>query len=368
MKGGGRVYLAGALLVVAAMAGVGFLAASRRAQARSEAETRTAAVEAGPHVFVVTVNPSDGGRSVLVQGEARPYASVTLYAKVSGYLREIQVDRGDRVSANQVLAVIESPELDRQYDGAIADARNKRAIAKRSQTLAEQGVISAQDADTDVAAADVADATVASLASQKEYEVIRAPFAGTVTARYVDRGALVQNAASAQTSALPVVTVSQTDRLRVTGYLDQADAPFVKVGDAAEIKVPGQAGLLLQGTVSRVSRELDARTRKMLAEVDLENRDGRVVTGSFLEVSLKIRGARYLKVPVEALVFRGTTPFVAIISKDDRVTYRSVKVGDDDGRTAVVLDGLAEGERIAVNLGDTVTDGSRVQPAEGARH
>jgi len=364
MSGGRGVHVFGLLAIVAVAGGVGLLAVSRRAKAQGEERARTSAVEAGPHVSVIDVAAAAPERNLLVQAEARPYASVTLYAKVSGYLREVKVDKGDRVAAGQVLAVIESPELDRQYEGAVADARNKRANAKRAEKLVEQGILSAQDADTIRTDAEVADASVASLASQKAYEVLRAPFEGTITARFADPGALVQNAASAQTSALPVVTISEADQLRVTAYVDQTDAPYVRVGDAAAIDVPGRPEKL-HGTVSRMSRELDSRTRMMLAEVDLDNRGGQVVPGSFVQVSFKLRAPAGLQIPDQALVLRGTKPFVALVDAENRVSYRPVKIGEDDGQNVVILDGLAPGDRVALNLGDSVSEGSRVQPIAG---
>jgi membrane fusion protein, multidrug efflux system len=360
---GFRIYVLGITSLAVVSAGVLFLAVSRRANALSEAESRTQALAQGPLVSVVTVGQGGAARSVDVQGEARPYASVTLYAKVSGYLREIRVDKGDRVTAGQVLAVIESPELDRQYDGAVADAANKRANAKRAETLVEQSILSAQDADLARTAAEVADAAVASLASQKAYETLRAPFDGTVTARFADPGALVQNAASSQTSALPVVTVARTNRLRVAAYLNQADAPYVGPGDLAVVTVPGQTGLALHGTVSRVSHELDPRTRTMLAEVDIDNEKGRVVPGSFVGVSLKIASPKGVSIPVQALVLRGRQPFVAVVSDDDHVVYRSVEIADDDGLNAQIVRGISGGERVALNLGDTLADGAKVQVA-----
>jgi RND family efflux transporter MFP subunit len=314
-------------------------------------------------VVVVPATRAPAERRIELQGEARPFASVTLYAKLSGYLKEIRVDKGDRVRQNQVLAVIESPELDRQYDAAVADASYKRADAKRAAALAGPGVVSARESELSTSQAEVADATVAALAMQKSYESLRAPFDGVVTARFADRGALVQNAANAQTSALPLVTVAQPERLRVYVYVDQRDAALVRVGDTAEVSVPERPLAPLKGKVTRSSNELDPKTRMMLVEVDLDNRAGQIVPGSLVTVGLVVRTTPRVEVPVEALVVRAKQPHVAVV-KDGRVRYRPITLAGDDGARLQILGGLDEGELVALNLGNNAADGARVQPLD----
>jgi RND family efflux transporter MFP subunit len=356
------VYVIGAGAVVAAVAAAALLQHSRVTSASAEAAERERVVAAGPRVLVTRATRSPAQRRLELQGEARPYASVTLYAKVSGYLKEIRVDKGDRVQKDQTLAVIESPELDRQYDAALADAAYKRVNAKRAAALATPGVVSAREAELDQSQAQVAEAQVAALGTQKSYEVLRAPFAGMVTARFADPGALVQNATAGQSGALPVVTVSQAERLRVYIYVDQRDAGSVRLGDAAEVAVTDSLdGVKVTGKVSRVSGELDVRTRTMLVEVDLDNRAHTIVPGSFVTVGLTVKSAPYVEVPAEALVVRGGKTFVACIV-DGRVSYRPVAVAAYDGARARLQGGLDEGAEIALNLGNSVSDGARVQP------
>jgi RND family efflux transporter MFP subunit len=361
-------YLTGTVGVLAVVGGVIAVALIRRAAAEHEGEQRAAQVARGPLVRVRNVELSPPVRKIELQGEARPYLSVTLYAKVSGYLREIRVDKGDAVKPNQVVAVIESPELDRQYDAAVADAAYKKANATRAATLARPGVVSAAEAEVQVGQAKVAEAQVAQLAQQKSYEVLRAPFAGRVTARFADPGALVQAAVGAQTGALPLVTISTPERLRVFVYADQRDAPFIHVGDAAEITLPDRGEVRIHAKVARLAQELDARTRMMLTEVDVDNSDGRVLPGSFVNVTLSYARPQEVQVPVEALVMRDRRAFVPVI-EGDIVHYRAVEVADDDGATARLRRGLRVGEVVALNLGDQVAEGARVQPvaADAAR-
>jgi RND family efflux transporter MFP subunit len=358
------LYAVGVLSVLAVGLGVLALSVVRSRRVAAETEARTAAVQAGPTIQTVAVERSGGEREIVLQGEARPYLSVTLYAKVSGYLRDIKVDKGSEVQKDQVLAVIESVELDREYEAQLADARYKRDNAKRMEALAATGVASASDAELARSAAEVSEANVQTLLTQKSYEVIKAPFPGTVTARYADPGALVQQATTGQTSALPVVTVGELGRLRVDVYVDQRDAPFVKEKDPVVVTLPERAEVSLPGQVARMSHELDPRTRMMLAEIDLENRTGTVVPGSFVSVKLKVKSPGYLSVPAEALVLRGKAPFVAVVSKDSKVTYRPVRVLDNDGQRAYLGEGVSEGEQVALNLGDTLNEGDRVRRAE----
>lgn len=355
-------HVAGVAAAVAAIGIVVAMAITSSSRAREERESRTAASKLGPRVRVVPVVQSRGTRELALQAEAQAYASVTLYAKISGYLRSIKVDKGDRVRKDQVIAVLESPELDQQVVAAQADARNKEIMAKRAQALVGSGVVSKQDYDSAIAGSQIADATVRSLTQLQGYEVLRAPFDGTVTARFADDGALLQSATNAQTSALPVVTVAQVDRLRVYAYVNQSDASFIHDGDAAQVTIPERPGLRLEAKVARRSQALDPRTRTMLVEIDLDNRESVIVPGSFVQVILRIPGPMLVEVPAEALVLRGNRTFVAVVTGEDRVRFQPVKLFDHDGTRARVLEGLTGSERVALNLGEDVEDGGRVQP------
>lgn len=363
---GWPLYLVGLLVLAGAALLLNKLVKGQKARVLAEVKVRTEAVKAGPRVRAYTVGSAPPERRIILLGEAHPYQTVTLYAKVSGYLRDIRVDKGDKVEADQVVAVIESPETDQQYQAGVADAKNKRLNAERAKTLVKQDMIAQQDADQAEADAEVAEANVKALATIKSYEILRAPFAGTVTSRFADPGALLQNAANAQTSALPLVTVSETDRLRVYVYPDQHDATFVRVGDAAEIALRERPGVTLAATVTRLSGELDPKTRTLLTEIDADNHRGLIVPGSFVDVTLRIRTPSYLEVPSDALVMRGDKPFVAVITAENAVTFRAVTPSGDDGQHVRILSGLTKGERVALNLGESVAEGERVQAVDVA--
>jgi RND family efflux transporter MFP subunit len=191
--------------------------------------------------------------------------------------------------------------------------------------------------------------------------VLRAPFAGVVTARFADPGALIQSATGAQSGALPVVSVASPERLRIYVYLDQSAAAYVHVGDSAEVKAPERPGFARKATVTRASGQLDVKTRTMLTEVDVDNKDGAILPGSFVTVALEYKVPALVQMPVEALVVRGDKTLAAVVDDAGKVHYRPIAVADDDGTTVRLLSGLKVGERVALNLGNGVDDGAPVQ-------
>ena len=355
------MYVAGVVALGATLLGVWGLGARRTSRAADEARGRTEEQARGPRVRVAPVMQSPPERELMLQGEARPFLSVTLYAKVSGYLTNMRVDKGDRVKARQVIANIASPELDQQYAAAQADARNKRINSDRVTALGPSGVVSKQETDLARANADVAEATQASISAQRDYRTIRAPFDGTVTARFADPGALIQAATNAQTGAIPIVTVSKTDRLRIYVYLDQGSAALVRVGDPALLRVPERPGFVRKAAIARVTGELAPRTRTMLTEIDVDNADGAILPGSFVRVSIRVKTPPLPEIPVEALVTRQDKAFVPVIDGGGHLRYRPVNVADDDGKSVRLLDGVTVGERVALNVGNEVEDGAQVQ-------
>jgi membrane fusion protein (multidrug efflux system) len=358
------VYLAGAGALAATALGVIGLRAHRKSQAREEGESRQTELRRGPRVRVASVKRAPGVRHLVLQGEARPFFEVTLYAKVAGFLRDLKVDKGDRVRKNQLIATVTAPELDQQYNAALADARNKRINAKRLTALAPSGVVSAQELELGQASADVADANQGALETQRGYRVIRAPFDGVVTARFADPGTLIQSAANGQSGAVPIVAISKGDQLRVYVYVDQASAPFVRDGDVVVVRVPERPGWSRTAKVTRTSGELSPKTRTMQTEVDIDNADGAILPGSYVEVTLSVTVPPLLEMPAEALVMRGEKTQAALVDGDQHVRFKPVVVANDDGQVVHLVSGLQDGDRVALNLGDDVEDGSPLQIVE----
>ena len=359
----GSVRILGGALVVLAIGTAALLAVRRSRVAAAEAARREIDAAAGPVVRVVDVVASASTHHLVLLGEARPYASVTLYAKVSGYLKWIGVDKGDRVKADQVVAIVESPETDASWSAAKADHEQKALTASRVRQLLDKKFVSPQEADQAVADEAIARERLESLAQQRAFEQLKAPFDGTVTSRFADPGALVQNAASNQTSALPVVTVEQTDRLRVYAYCDQTDAASVRLGLPAVLTMDERTSLRMPVTVTRTSGELDPRTRKLLVEFDVENLKGTIVPGSFVHLEFDVPAPSLPEIPSEALIVRGDQTLVPVLAADSTIHFLAVAVAVNDGRRVRVLSGLTPGERIVLNAGDALTEGAHVRPS-----
>jgi membrane fusion protein (multidrug efflux system) len=361
-RGSVWLYLAGVVVVLVASVLAFLLFTRQRTHVEAATQQLTTQGQKGPSVQIATVHKVAGSDSLRLIGEAHPYQSAIVYAKVSGYMRSLSVDKGDSVRANQVLAIIDSPETDKQYQAAVADAHNKELIANRAATLVKKEMISQQDADQAAADAAVSKANLEQIGTLKSYEELRAPFSGTVTARYSDPGALIQNAATSQTSALPLVEISETSRLRIYVYVDQAHAPFVRKGDAVTILDQANPGLKLEERVTRTSGEIDPKTRTLLVEIDVDNPHNRILAGSFLQVELKVRTPQYLEIPADALIVRAGQTFVAVVTPDNTVKFTQVAVAEQTGESARLLTGLNEGERVARNLGERVPEGAKIQP------
>ncbi len=361
-KGSALLYVAGIAIVVVAAVGAFFLFTRQRAHVEAATEELTTQEQKGPSVEIATAHKVAGSDTLRLIAEARPFQTAIVYAKVGGYMRSIAVDKGDFVRENQVVAVIESPETDKQYQAAVADAHNKQLIADRAATLVKKEMISQQDADQAAADAAVSKANLEQVGVLKSYEQLQAPFSGTVTARYADPGALIQNAATSQTSALPVVEISETGRLRVYVYVDQAHAAFVHQGDAVTLVDQAHPGAKVEGRVTRTSGQIDAKTRTLLVEIDVDNPHNRILAGSFVQAELKVQTPQYIEIPSDALIVRGTQTVVAVVTPDNTVKFSQVAVAEQTGENTRLLEGLEEGDRVARNLGERVAEGAKVQP------
>ncbi len=353
--------LAVALVLVAAVVAV-VLWIDRRHAAASERDRREKVVAKGPKVRVVTVKMSDAKRELTLPGELRGYEQTTLYSKLAGFMRSMRVDRGDLVKKGDILAVIESPENDDDVAEAVSDAEVKRTNADRLRALEASGVASALDRDNAINASRMADAFLGRTRTIKGYEVIRAPFAGAITARYVDAGALLPAATGATQSAQPVVDLARVDKLRVFVYLGQDTASFVRVGDVAKIWQDERPEERIDAQVSRTTSALDPRTRTMQTEIDVDNGGGHLLPGTFVRVKLTLAVPPTPEVPSEALVFRSGKDTVAEVH-DGHVHFREVEIASTDGRRTRIARGLAGGETVAVDVPLEVEEGSAVEVA-----
>jgi len=358
-----RIWIGGGLLIAVALFSILWIMARQNKTLADDSKNRLADVKAGPLVKAVKVGDGSAGQELTLIGEARPYQSVNLYAKTGGYMDKILVDKGDKVRQGQLIATIISPETDQAYQAAVADLENKKKILARDEKLLEKEYIAPQDKELQETEVNVAAAQVKSLREQQDYKNIVAPFSGTVTARYADPGALVQNATSNQTSAQPVVQVSELGRIRVYVYVEQAIASYLKEGYPVHITLTERPDVDIKGNITRITGELDPKTRMELIEVDLSNQNDVIIPGSYVNVKIKtptVSGNR-LQVPSEALVIRDKKYMVPVIQSDSTLLFKEVKVGDNDGAKATILSGLENGDLIGINVGAGYNNGQKVR-------
>lgn len=359
-----RFRLGGVALLVVAGLSIGTLWAIQRSAVHREATALKAAEAAGPRLRVAVVGADTEARSLDLPGEAMPQLATTLYAKVSGFLREIRVDKGSPVRQGQVLALIESTEVDRDAQALKADAENKRRYAERARQLNRQGILSARDLEDAEAAARIAEEKLASQEVLLGYRKVVAPFSGVITQRHADPGALIQNGGNSS-AAQPILSLAQVDRLRVSFYLDQQAASRVKVGQELSVRPADRADLTRTVKVARISGALDARTRTLLAEADLDNRDGAFPAGGAVQVSLRLpQLPGQLGIPSEAVLLKGDRSLAVVVGPDRRLAFRPVQLGEDTGSRVRVLKGLQAGEQVVLNPSLTLKEGELVQPVE----
>jgi RND family efflux transporter MFP subunit len=392
----GALSLVGAVAVLAAFF-AGYLPHHKR-EALLTAEAKSAN-EALPSVTVVRVVQSSGKVSLVLPGSIQALTEAPVLARASGYVRKRYVDIGDRVTAGQLLAEIEAPELDAQVKQAKSAARQAqsaleqalanlqqgktnqelaRVTAQRWSNLEKKGVVSRQENDTyqaqymaqssnvdalekAVAAARDsvlgAEANVGRLSDLQGYKVVHAPFAGVITLRNVDVGALITE------SNTLLYRIAQTNVLRTYVNVPQADADSVRVGQTARITFPEVPGKQFAGTVTRTSNALDPASRTLLTEVQVANSTGSLMPGMYAQVDLTTpRKDPPLVIPGDTLVVRPDGPQVATITAGNVIHFQRIELGRDYGDRIEVNSGLQAGQQVVVNPGDTVREGVKVNP------
>jgi RND family efflux transporter MFP subunit len=352
-------------LVAVASLGYADIRSKRQNSVVAERKSRAEKVERGPRVEMGAVEETAAGRQVSLPGEVRAYRQATLYAKVSGYVRVVRVDKGDRVKQNEVLGVLEAPEVEQQAASTRADLALKRVTEKRVEALAPSGAVSQQELDQSRAQVNQLNAELARIEAMRGYSVIRAPFAGVITQRYADPGALLQAATGATQSALPLVDIADIERVRIVVYLGQSEALFVHEGDHVELWNESKPDLKVTAAVSRFSRSLDPRTRTMLTEIEVPNPNHEFYPGTFVRVRLTLATPPSLVVPMDAVVFKDGKSQVAAVDHGN-VHFMPVEVDSPDGKTVRVVQGIGKGGKVVLHPGDDIIEGISVQ-AEAPR-
>lgn len=313
-------------------------------------------------VQVLKTQRRDIASSVRLPATLSPFAQATLYAKVSGYLKAIHVDKGDSVKAGQVLALIDAPELEERYRQAQSDYAIKKVTYERLAKVWTENpdVIAKQDVDVAEATYLGAKHALDQYATTLDYTKVRAPFSGVITARFVDVGALIQAATSSATQTLPLFTLMDMSTIRVYSSVPQEDAPLVKPGIPASVRVAQFPEKNFTGTVTRTTGVLDPATRSMLVEMHLPNKDRDLQPGMFAEAVFRLKShPDALAIPPAALIMEnsGASVFVVTQGKAKKVP---VKTGLDDGAWIEVTEGLTGQEDIVVVGKARLQDGALV--------
>ncbi len=354
-------YLA-ALVSVAVVVGlvVGLIRV-RGARLEQSAENLGSQLAEGRRVVVTPVIRAETSRSVEIPATMHGYIETPVYAKIAGYLKSITVDKGDRVKKDQVLATLESPELDQQVANAQANYHLAQITDKRNQPLARDGAIPQQTADESHDELLAARATLDQLEALGAYKTIAAPFDAVVTARNVDPGALIPQATSPATST-PILTLATLSPIRIYADAPQSVAPFIRDGDPAIVTVNEYPGREFRGSVTRHPEALNLSTRTMLVEVDLPNRDSALYPGMYglMKLSIAAHGAGLL-VPDDSLIFRDGKPYVPVV-RENKLRLIPVVLGPDDGVHVQVTGGVDERDVVALSVGQAAQDGESVQP------
>ena len=381
-----------------------------RSKSGDNASDNVAASDQGPVAPVAAVKRGNIGDTLTIAGAFKPFQEVDIHAKVSGYVRTMNVDVGDHVKEGQVLAVLEVPELAAELSGAEASVRRGQEEIRRAQSDIERaqsahsaaqsaytrlkqasdtrpGLVAQQELDDSQAKAQESQAQVDSAkaafssaqqqlevaeAGRKQYSALSsyarivAPFAGVITNRYADTGALVAAGTASSTQALPVVRLAEVSKLRLVLPIPESVAGQIHLGDPVKVRVQA-LNQDIAGKVSRFADSLDLQTRTMETEIDFENRDGRLIPGMYAQTRLSLQEKKnVLTVPLEAVTRDGDNATVLLVNPQNILQERQVKLGIEDNSRVEVLSGLSEQDRVVVGSRSEFRSGQKILPKEVA--
>jgi len=349
------------------------------------AETQQSS-SAPPLVDTIRAAPVGVVQQLSLPGQTAAWHSSTIYARVNGYVGQWFVDIGDHVHKGQVMASIETPDLDAQLAGARAglQAAEAQVLVRRAQAEfakstyerwrdSPKGVVSEQEREQKHSDFDSAEASLKSAEADvaldqahvnqylalAEFKQVTAPYDGTVSQRDIDIGNLVTAGSTSSTTSLYVVT--QNDPMRVFVDVPQSAAPDLMQGRIqAEVQVPGNAGRTYSGSVTRTSEAINQQARTMRVEVDIPNGQQTLVPGMYVKVDFGLQAKGLVQVPAAALIFRASGPQVARVDKNNHITFRSVTIARDDGNAVELGSGVEPGDDLALNVSSQITDGELV--------
>ncbi len=361
------------LLVLVTAAAVIFLTRQSEADALAK-ETEAVSI---PTVAVVQPLSESGSDELVLPGNLQAYEESPIFARTNGYLVRWYRDIGSRVQKGELLATIDTPEVDQELSQARASREQIKAqlelakiSADRWTNLRKSDSVSQQEADQQTSGYQQAQANLAAaeanvrrLEQLESFKNVYAPFSGVLTKRTVDPGALIN--AGAQATGKELFDIARVDPLRVYTSVPQAYAPSIKVGMKAAITLQEFPGQKFVGAVARTADAIDPATRTLLTEVDVPNRDGKLLPGSYGQVHFATGGnVLRLTIPVNSMLFRAEGPRVAVVDKDGKVHLRPITIGRDFGTTLEILGGVDPNDRVIINPADSLEEGQQVHVAK----
>ncbi|MGF6573084.1 RND family efflux transporter, MFP subunit [Paraburkholderia fungorum] len=364
-----------AIWIVLALLALGALRSVIANVLQSRSVSATTKQNATQYVNVVTPTQTQGGGDTLLPGTLRGFVESPIYARSTGYLLHWYADIGARVKQGQLLAELDTPEIDQELAQALAQRQQTSSslgLAKSSldrwQQLRQRDAVSQQELDErqstytqDVANLAAADANVKRLQQLESFKRIVAPFAGVVTQRNVDVGDLI-DAGSGTSRAL--FALAQSDPLRVYVQLPQAYAQNVSVGQnvvVTQAELPGQQ---FHGTITHISGAIDVPTRSLQIEVTLPNPDSKLRPGAYVQVAVPAVAHARMMVPGNALLFRAEGPRVAVVDANGNVALHKIVIAQDLGQSLEIESGIEPTDKVIINPSDSIADGDHVQIAQ----
>jgi membrane fusion protein (multidrug efflux system) len=313
-----------------------------------------------PEVSIATAQRDSGPKELTLPGNIQAFEETTIFPRSNGYVKSWKVDIGDSVKEGQVLAEIETPEVDQQVAQIRANYELAKATADRWKDLLAKNVVSKQEYDQNEKGYEAQKAGLQQLEQIQHFQQILAPFAGKISARNIDVGSLVT--AGSGNTGTPLFSIVQSDPLRVYVYVPQANAASMHKGLKAKIILEERPGEEFEGTVTNVAGALDAQSRTLQVELQVPNHDGKLYAGMYAQVTFLLPETNApIVVPADAFLFRRGGAQVVTVTDGNRIHVQKIRVGRDFGTQLEVLDGLAENTRVVINPNDDLVEGLQVQ-------
>jgi RND family efflux transporter MFP subunit len=364
------------LIAVLVLAGIAYRLIGRAADER-QLDNKTL-LDAVPTVDVISPTVTGTSSEIALPGNTQAFDDTPIYARTSGYLKQWFVDIGQHVSKGELMATIETPELDEQLQVAQADLKSSQAdlnlantTSDRYQNLLKLNSVSQQETDVAVsgaaarlAAVEAAEANVRRLSQLQSFEKVYAPYSGIVTQRNTDIGDLINaGSATANNTAKELFHIASVNELRVFVAVPEVYAPDIHNGDTATLTLDEYPGQLFTGIVTRNSNSIDPNSRTLNVEVDVNNHDEKLLPGAYAFVHFKIPvQSREFSIPSDALLFRAQGLQIGIV-RNGHVHLQSITIGKDNGKSVEIATGLSPDDKVILDPSDSLSEGQSVKIA-----